>query len=169
MASVSLRRRAFEIIEPGIRRDGLALLFERSSILIILASVTAAVWSTLPGLTPGLRHGLLISQLVFGLFFLAEYAGRLWTAPEHPVFGREERGVLSYALTPLMVLDAVSLVPFVLLLAMPDNLVPIIIFQVLRFFRLARYSPALATVGRVLANEWRPLMAAGLIGLGLLL
>jgi voltage-gated potassium channel len=169
MAGVSLRRRAFEIIEPGIRRDGAALLFERASILVILASVAAAVWSTLPGLTPGLRQGLLISELAFGLFFLVEYAGRLWTAPEHPVFGRDERGVLSYALTPLMVLDVLSLVPFVLLLAMPDNLVPILIFQVLRFFRLARYSPALATVGRVLANEWRPLMAAGLIGVGLLL
>jgi voltage-gated potassium channel len=39
----------------------------------------------------------------------------------------------------------------------------------MRFFRLARYSPALATVGRVLTNEWRPLVASGVIGLGLLL
>jgi len=68
-----------------------------------------------------------------------------------------------------MLLDAAGVVPFILLLVRPEASAPILIFQVLRFFRLARYSPALATVGRVLSNEWRPLVAAGLIGLGLLL
>jgi len=170
MASVSARRRVYEIIEPGIKRDGLARLFEGVSILIILASVAGAVCSTLPELDPGFRHLLYLSELVFGLFFLGEYAARLWTTPEHPVFGGEKgHGVLAHMLTPLMVLDAAGLVPFFLLLAYPEAQAFILIYQILRFFRLARYSPALATVGRVLSNEWRPLMAAGLIGMGLLL
>lgn len=170
MARVSARRRVYEVIEPGIKRDGPARWFEGASILIILASVAGAVASTLPDLDPGIRHQLYVGELVFGLFFLCEYATRLWTTPEHPVFGGENgHGVLAYMLTPLMLLDAVGLVPFFLLLAYPEAQSFILVYQILRFFRLARYSPALATVGRVLSNEWRPLMAAGLIGLGLLL
>jgi voltage-gated potassium channel len=94
----------------------------------------------------------------------------LWTTAEHPVFGGEKgHGLVAHMLTPLMLLDAAGLIPLLLLLTRPQAAAPILIFQVLRFFRLARYSPALATVGRVLASEWRPLMAAGVIGLGLLL
>ncbi len=170
MAPVSVRRRAYEIIEPGIKRDRLALWFERASILIILASVAGAVSSTVPGLDPDELEGLWLGELVCGLFFLFEYAARLWTAAEHPVFGGANgRGLIAYVTSPLMLLDAAGLVPLFLLALRPQAQGAMLIFQVLRFFRLARYSPALATVGRVLTNEWRPLMAAGLIGLGLLL
>ncbi len=170
MASVSARHRVFEIIEPGIKRDSLALWFERASILIILASVAGAVASTVPGQVSAVVTDLRDAELAFGLFFLCEYAARLWTAPEHPVFGGEKgRGLAAYLTSPLMLLDVAGVLPFLLLIARPQATAPILILQVLRFFRLARYSPALATVGRVLSNEWRPLMAAGLIGLGLLL
>jgi voltage-gated potassium channel len=170
MAPVSARRRAYEIIEPGIKRDGPALWFERASILIILASVAGAVGSTVPGLDPDSLWGLRLGELACGLFFLLEYAARLWTVPEHPVFGGANgRGLIAHVTSPLMLLDAAGLVPFFLLALLPQAFGAMLIFQVLRFFRLARYSPALATVGRVLTNEWRPLMAAGLIGLGLLL
>jgi voltage-gated potassium channel len=170
MASVSLRHRVYEIIEPGIKRDVLARCFEGAAILIIVASVAGAVASTVPDLAPLIRDELRLGELACGWFFLCEYAARLWTTPEHPVFGGANgRGLLAHMLTPLMLLDAAGLIPLFLSLAKPQATAPILIFQVLRFFRLARYSPALATVGRVLSNEWRPLLAAGLIGLGLLL
>lgn len=170
MSSASLRRRVYETIEPGIKRDGASLLFERLSILIILASIAAAVAATVEGLDRSLVDDLRFGEVAFGVFFLAEYLLRLWTLPEHPVFGGGQgRGALYYVLSPLMLLDLAGLVPLAMLLLSPQSLAPILIFQVLRFFRLARYSPALATVGRVLSNEWRPLVAAGLIGLGLLL
>jgi voltage-gated potassium channel len=170
MAWKSLRRRTYEIIEPGIRRGGAAKLFHRLSVAIILVSVAAAVASTLSGLDPAARTILISIEIGCGTFFIIEYALRLWTAPEHPVFGaRGFEGIRSYALTRLMVLDAIGLLPTLLLLVARWATGAILMFQVLRFFRLARYSPALATVGRVLANEWRPLIASGTIGLGLLL
>jgi voltage-gated potassium channel len=170
MASVSPRHRVYEIIEPGIKRDTWARGFEVVSVLIILASVAGAVFLTVPDLGPLFQEELHLAELTFGSFFLCEYAARLWTTAEHPVFGGEKgHGLVAHMLTPLMLLDAAGLIPLLLLLTRPQAAAPILIFQVLRFFRLARYSPALATVGRVLASEWRPLMAAGVIGLGLLL
>jgi voltage-gated potassium channel len=170
MASVSMRHRVYEIIEPGIKRDSMALWFERASILIILASVAGAVGSTVPSLNAWIINDLSGVEIAFGLFFLCEYAARVWTAPEHPVFGGERgHGLVAYIVTPLMLLDVAGCLPLLVLITRPQATSLILILQVLRFFRLARYSPALATVGRVLTNEWRPLMAAGLIGLGLLL
>jgi len=160
----------YEIIEPGIKRDRVALWFERASILIILASVAGAVVSTVPGLDPASLADLHSAEIAFGLFFVIEYGARLWTAAEHPVFGGARgHGLVAYILTPLMLLDVAGCLPLLVLITRPQATSLILILQVLRFFRLARYSPALATVGRVLTNEWRPLMAAGLIGLGLLL
>ena len=171
MAVLSLRRRVYEIIEPGIKRDGLARLFERIAVVIILASVAGAVLSTLSTLEPEARRALFAAEIVYSAFFVAEYGLRLWTTPEHPVFGGISGlgGLRSYALTPLLLLDALGLVPVVLLPVAPNASGAILLFQVLRFFRLARYSPALATVGRVLVSEWRPLIASGMIGFGLLL
>jgi voltage-gated potassium channel len=171
LAVLSLRRRIYEIIEPGIKRDGLARLFERIAVVTILASVAGAVISTLGTLDPEARRALFAAETVYSAFFVAEYVLRLWTTPEHPVFGGANGlgGVQSYALTPLLLLDVLGLMPAVLLLVAPEARGAILIFQVLRFFRLARYSPALATVGRVLVSEWRPLIASGMIGFGLLL
>ena len=171
MATISLRRRVFEIIEPGIKRDRLAYWFERIAIVTILASVAGAVFSTVGGLDADMRNALFVLEIVYSAFFVTEYVLRLWTIYEHPVFGREGGlgGVRGYALTPLMLLDAIGLLPVVLLIAAPRAIGAILIFQILRFFRLARYSPALATVGRVLVNEWRPLVASGMVGFGLLL
>jgi voltage-gated potassium channel len=170
MAWKSLRRKIYEIIEPGITRGAEAKLFHRFSVIVILASVAGAVASTLGGLDADAKTALISLELVCSIFFIIEYALRLWTAPEHPVFGgRGVEGIRSYLLTPLMLLDLIGLLPTVLLLVAPRATGLILVFQVSRFFRLARYSPALATVGRVLANEWRPLVASGTIGLGLLL
>jgi voltage-gated potassium channel len=171
LAVLSLRRRIYEIIEPGIKRDGLARLFERIAVVTILESVAGAVISTLATLDPEASRALFAAETVYSAFFVAEYVLRLWTTPEHPVFGGANGlgGVQSYALTPLLLLDVLGLMPAVLLLVAPQARGAILIFQVLRFFRLARYSPALATVGRVLVSEWRPLIASGMIGFGLLL
>ena len=171
MGRASLRRKIYQIIEPGIKRDGAAKFFQRLSVTIILASVAGAIASTLSGLGSDVKAALITAETGYGAFFIAEYALRLWTVPEHPVFGAAPRaeGVRSYALTPLLLLDALGILPFVLLIAAPGATGAILVLQILRFFRLARYSPALATVGRVLVNEWRPLVASGMIGLGLLL
>ena len=166
-----LRRTVYEIIEPGVRNSPASRLFKKLCFSIILVSVVFAVGSTMPSLADATRGNLIDAEYYLGAFFLIEYGLRLWTAPEHPLYVRAGpwRGALTYATTPLMLLDALGLIPLVLQIAAPDARAAILLFQVLRFFRFSRYSPALATVGRVLAAEWRALMATGMIGLGMLL
>ena len=165
-----LRRAIYEIIEPGVTASAASYLFKMLSILVILASVVCAVASTMTSLTDVSRLNLLRVEGLAGAFFLVEYVLRLWTAAEHPLFGRagRTRAALHYGATPQMVLDAVGVLPLLLMIATPQAQGTILMLQVLRFFRLARYSPGLATVGRVLVSEWRALMATGMIGIGML-
>jgi voltage-gated potassium channel len=167
----SLRRIAYDIVEPGSKPDGIALAFDRLSIVVILASIACAIVATEPSLDPGWQRELRISEYGFGTFFTIEYLLRLWTAVEDPLLctlGRW-RSRLALAVQPMLILDLLGVLPFVLLLVAPQRHETILMLQVIRFFRLARYSPALATVGRVLVSEWRPLGASGVIGLGMLL
>src|SRR5262249_36430696 len=67
-----------------------------------------------------------------------------------------------------MVIDALALVPLLLEIAFPEiGLLPLT--RIVRFLKLARYSPALATIGRLIASERRALMACVIIFMGLLL
>lgn len=166
-----LRQTTYGIVEPGAGNNVAAYVFNRLSIAAILVSIGCVVVSTMPSLTDSMRADLAGVAYITGAFFLFEYVLRLWTAVEHPLFARSGPwlGTFRYALTPLMLVDALGLLPLVLSVVTPDARAVIMMLQILRFFRLARYSPALATVGRVLSSEWRNLMAAGLVGLGMLL
>jgi voltage-gated potassium channel len=75
---------------------------------------------------------------------------------------------LRFAATPLMVIDALALVPLLLELAFP-HIALMSLTRIVRFLKLARYSPALATIGRLVAGERRALLACVVIFLGVLL
>ena len=118
------------------------------------------------------RHGagLQLFDRLSVLVFAIEYVVRLWTAPEHPLL--RQYGAwgarLRFAATPLMIIDALALLPLLLELLFPASaLVPLT--RLVRFLKLARYSPALATLGRLIASERRALLACVIIFTGVLL
>ena len=78
------------------------------------------------------------------------------------------RARLRFAATPLMVIDALALLPLLLELLFPHNEF-LLLTRLVRFLKLARYSPALATMGRLIASERRALLACVIIFAGVLL
>jgi len=163
-AAHSLRSRVFEILEHGRRRDLAARIVDGVLIVLILANIAAVIAHSVPEIAA--EHGAAL--LVFDRFcvavFTIEYAARIWVAPEHlmlrsygPVSAR-----LRFAGTPMMVIDALALVPFLLELLFPQSTL-IQLTRLVRLFKLARYSPAMATIGRVIVAERRALLACVLI------
>jgi voltage-gated potassium channel len=67
-----------------------------------------------------------------------------------------------------MVIDALALLPLLLELLFPRNEL-LLLTRLVRFLKLARYSPALATLGRLIASERRALLACVIIFTGILL
>ena len=67
-----------------------------------------------------------------------------------------------------MVIDALALLPLLLELLFP-HIALMLLTRLVRFLKLARYSPALATLGRLIASERRALLACVIIFTGVLL
>lgn len=167
----STRGRVFEILERGRRDEVASRAFDIAIVALILANVAAAVIGTVSWIGAAYGEALRVFDTVCVAVFMAEYAARLWTAPEHPAL-RHLPPVMArarLAATPLMIVDLVAILPFFIELAAGVDLRVIRLLRIVRFYRLARYVPALATIGRVVAAEWRPLLGSAVLFLGLLL
>jgi voltage-gated potassium channel len=166
----ALRQRIFEVLEHGRRREPASRAADWLLVLLVLADVAATVAHTVPDIAASQGAGLQLLDRVCVAVFAIEYAARMWTAPEHPLLRRRTpRGArLRFAATPLMVIDALALLPLALELLFPRNEL-ILLTRLVRFLKLARYSPALATIGRLIASERRALLACVIIFIGALL
>ena len=90
--------------------------------------------------------------------FTIEYAARLWVCTEHPATHGTSalRRRLRFAIGPFAVIDLLAILPFYVSRFVPSIDLRILrIFRLLRLFKLARYSPALMTLGRVVIDERR--------------
>ena len=165
-----LRQRIFEVLEHGRRREPASRAADWLLVLLVLADVAATVAHTVPEIAAGHGAGLQLLDRVCVAVFAIEYAARMWTAPEHPLLRRRTPlgARLRFAATPLMVIDALALLPLALELLFPRNEL-ILLTRLVRFLKLARYSPALATIGRLIASERRALLACVIIFIGALL
>jgi voltage-gated potassium channel len=166
----TLRQRAFQILEHGRRREPASRVVDWVLVLLVVGNVAAAVAHTVPDIAARHGAGLQLFDRLCVLVFAMEYVARIWTAPDHPLVRlRAALGArLRFAATPLMVIDALALLPFLLELLFPHSaLVPLT--RLVRFLKLARYSPALATLGRLIARERRALLACIIIFTGVLL
>jgi voltage-gated potassium channel len=103
--------------------------------------------------------------------FTTEYALRLWSCVEVPFLKRLPplKARLKYATRPFLIIDLLAILPFYLSFLQPIDLRVLRVLRLFRFLKLARYSPAMNTLVRVLANERRSLMGALLLVLTLLL
>lgn len=167
----TLRQRLFELLERGRRRDPWARAWSAVLVLLILANVSAIVAGTVPEVAARWGRLLTIFDRACVAVFALEYALRLWAAPDHPMLRdlTPAQARLHFAATPLMIVDLLALVPLPLEWLFPDTAGEIRLLALVRFLKLARYSPALATIGRVVAAERRSLAACIIIFVGILL
>src|ERR1700736_1607168 len=107
-----LRQRAFQILEHGRRREPASRAIDGVLILLVIAAVAVTVAGSVPDIALSHAALQLIDRLCV-LVFACEYAARLWAAPEHPLLRARTplAARLQFATTPLMVIDALALLP----------------------------------------------------------
>jgi voltage-gated potassium channel len=165
-----VRERAFEVLEHGRRRDFASRVLDWILVIVILGDVAATLAQTEPEIQAAYGANLQLFDRLCVFAFAIEYAARLWVAPEHPLLHKFSpwRARARFAATPMMVIDALAFVPFLLELLFP-GVALVRLTRLVRFLKLARYSPALATIGRVIAAERRALLACVIILGGVML
>jgi len=168
--AVSVKRRVFEIIESGADTFA-ARIFDTFIISLIVIAVIAFAADTVPEIQNRYHHVLRMTEWVTTLVFTVEYALRLWVCTEHPPLKRYGpfRARIVYALRPSLLIDLAAILPFFVVAAAPADFVVLRVLRIVRFLKLARFSPALSLLGRVFYAERRALFGALIVMMGVLL
>ncbi len=151
----TLRRRTYLQLFASARNDGKLTVTNRLIIAVILASVVMAVLGTEAALASEYRSFFIIAEMAFGVVFLVEYLGRIWSSAEAEGSAPSWRKRLAFVVSPFGLLDlavvAASLFPL-LVTGAP-------LFRLLRLLRLAalmkfgRFSLALRELGSAIAER----------------
>lgn len=161
----SLRRRIYEIIETNHGEDLASTIFDGFLVVLILLNVAAFVAETVPSLRLGREKWFYLFDVVSVGIFTVEYALRIWTAVEVPYLARRPpwEARLRFARQPALIIDLLAFLPFYLSGIFAIDLRILRTLRLLRFLKLSRYSPAMHTLVRVLTNERKALLGAGLL------
>jgi voltage-gated potassium channel len=159
------RRRLYEILEQGPHGDGASAMVSRGLALLIIVNIVAVILESVPVLKA--RYGLWFDLLEWMslIVFSVEYLLRVWVAAEHGAFLRvgDREARLKYTLSATGIIDLLAILPFWLSLFVPIDLRFLLLFRVLRFFKLGRYSPGMSSLLEAIYAERRALF--GCLGL----
>jgi voltage-gated potassium channel len=162
------RRRVYQVLEQGPVGDRASVVVDRLLVLLIIVNLVAVALESMPQLHD--RYLLLFDTIEFVslVVFTAEYLLRIWSSVEYgphrhmsPTAAR-----LRYILSPAGLVDLVAVLPFWFAPFVPSDLRVLQVLRVVRFFKIARYSPAMRSLLDVLYRERRALFGCLVLTLG---
>lgn len=162
----SLRRRVYLTLEGGHVGGPVGLIVEIALVSLIVLNVASYVLVTVPEYrrdwSPLFRDFEIFSVAIFTI----EYLLRIWTSVEEPSVGERGplRGRLYFVTRPMMGIDFFAIAPAYITIFIPFiDLRLLRLFRLIRLLKIARYSPALSTLARVISEERRALFGCFLL------
>ena len=165
------RMRVYTVLEQALPDDQVSRFVHAALILLALGSVSSVVFESIPSLRSRYELIFFAIELVTVSVFTIEYALRLWVAPLHPPFRRLNffRAAFKQAISLPALIDLLTILPFYLALVSPADLRVFIVFRIIRFLKIARYSPGIRSLYEAIINERRALLACLVILASLIL
>jgi voltage-gated potassium channel len=166
----SFRRRLYLILE-GAADGGPGWLLHRVLIALVVISVGTVVLESVRDIAR--RFGFIFEaiELFAVCAFTLEYLLRIWTAPEHAPYSRMTPAHARWAFirSGTAVVDLFAILPAYLSFFFGADLRILLLLRLLRFFKLARYSPGIRSIFAVLEAERRALFASAILLFGVVL
>lgn len=168
---IELRHRTYEIMEVGRGEDGTSRIVDDAIIVLILANIAAFCLETVHEMHEAYALQFHYFEVFSVAVFSIEYMLRIWASVEVPFLKRLPpwRARLRFAQRPFLVIDLLAILPFFLGHLLGLDLRVLRALRLIRLFKLSRYSPAMHTLLRVIANEGRALIGAGILLMTVLL
>lgn len=169
---LSIKKRLYELLEEGREGDPAGRWFNRALVTLIIVNVFVSVLETVPSVQAEYGDRIGDIQLVSGILFAVEYLLRLYVSDLHPPLRRfgPIGGRLRYAIQPVAIIDFLAALPLLFIFVLPVTAIaPMVVLRLVRFLKLARYSPALRSLMSALAAEQRALMGSLVIICGVVL
>ena len=159
MIGSTIKKKVFEIIEPGRGASRISSVFDWFITALILASVVSVFVVTFD-IPDWLSSFLSKFEVVAVAIFTVEYLLRIWTADllykdRTPFMAR-----LKYVASAMAIVDLIAILPFYLPMFLPTSVLGMRALRLVRLFRilkLNRYSDAMASIGRVIKEKRREL------------
>jgi voltage-gated potassium channel len=163
-----LRRRVYQVLEQGPVGDAMGVVVDRLLVALILTNLIAVALESVPEIGARYALGFNLIEIFSLVVFTVEYGLRLWVAIEHGPHRHlaAMHSRLKYALSPAGIVDLVAVLPFWFAFVLPDDLRLLLVLRIVRFFKFARYSPAMRSLLDVLYRERRALFGCLVITMG---
>lgn len=137
------KNRLHHLLEISDPHDNVTKIFNGMLFGLIILNVLAVIIESTPQ-PPDTHQWLHHFEVVSMWIFTLEYFTRIWTCNENPHYAKPLTGRLRYSLTPLSLVDFLTILPFWLHMAgiNVSMLRMLRFFRLLKFARLVRYSKA---------------------------
>ncbi|MHC2333527.1 voltage-gated potassium channel [Bradyrhizobium sp. USDA 4454] len=169
ISDAGLRDRLYELLERDDLPHSGGSRFAGIIVAIIAVDVLAAILASVPEIDAQLGSLLTTIEIAAVAAFALEYAARLWSVVGHslrdvtPLQAR-----LEYAFSALGVIDLLAFLPSAVALAIGDK-TALVLFGMLPFLKLVRYSTAMRSLLAALHAERRTLFGCVVILTGAVL
>ena len=166
--ALKLRHRLYEILEHGPVGDRVGRLVGRLIVLLIVINLVAITLKLIPEFEAQYTALFIAIELVSLAVFTVEYGLRMWVAVEQAPYLHSDgwKARLRYATSPIGVIDLLAVLPFWLAVVLPAEFKILLVFRIIRFLKLARYSPGMRSLLDVLYAERRALFGCLVIFIG---
>ena len=163
-----LRRRVYQVLEQGPVGDRLSTAVDRFLVLLIVVNLLAVALESMPQYQARYAALFALVEYLSLVVFTVEYGLRLWCAVEHGPHQHlaARRARMKYALSTAGIIDLIAVLPFWFAMFLPGDLRFVLVFRMVRFFKIARYSPAMRSLLDVLYTERRALFGCLVIAIG---
>ena len=163
------RDRLYELLEHDHLPNSLGWRFARLIIALVIVDVLAMILASVPEFYASLGPLLTAVEITAVVAFALEYLARLWSVVGHSLHAvTPARARLEYAFSILGIIDLMAFLPSAIALAIGDRSV-LVLFGMLPFLKLVRYSPALRSLLAALHAERRTLFGCVVILTGAVL
>src|SRR5262249_36986426 len=164
---IELKRRIAEVLEEQVG-DMPGRIVGRLIVLLILVNLVAVTLESVPALAARYRVLFFSVEVLSPVVFTVEYLARIWVAGAHPAHHHLQVGQARwrYMLSPAGIIDLLAVLPFWFSFLLPTDLRVLLMFRILRFLKLARYSPGMRSLLDALYAERRALIGCFVILLG---
>ncbi|MEX0268040.1 ion transporter [Leptolyngbyaceae cyanobacterium UHCC 1019] len=157
-----LKQQIYKVIEVTHHHDRLGKLFDAFMIVLISLNVLAFTFETVDSVSIPHKSYFNDFETISVMIFTLEYGFRVWTCTLNPRYHHPILGRCKFVLSPLSIVDFISILPYYLFLVFP-NLVfvrELHLLRLARLFKIGRYSESMRTLGTVISSKREDLFSA---------
>jgi voltage-gated potassium channel len=151
----TLKKRTFDFVDASYDDQDATKYFNIVMLVLIFLNIVAAILETEVSIYSRYKNIFDAFEVVSVGIFTVEYILRLWSSTENPKYRDHISGRVRFALTPAMLIDLASFLPFYIpFLGMDLRMIRVLrLFRLFRLLKMGRYSRALSTIQRVINSK----------------